>query len=225
MNKKGFAITIILYSIIFLIVSILYILLGIVKTRYVVESDLRKNVNDTVNAINTSSQISMESCTITGSSNTYTPNLVLTINVSNNRGILYSFNHNDWLSKKTTSVTHSGIYIGYFKDLKGKEGNCQVDITSKTQYRYRDCKESNIVFGNWYLLESNNDECVEVTKEEAENNYLDEYILCSVNRTVYKRNKLSCSFTDESWSDWSNNKPESTNTRQVEGEMVYKIVQ
>lgn len=34
MNKKGFAVSIILYSIVFIIVTILYMLLGIVKTRY-----------------------------------------------------------------------------------------------------------------------------------------------------------------------------------------------
>ena len=44
MNKKGFAISIILYSLVFLIISIFYMLLGIVKTRYTVSSGLRESV-------------------------------------------------------------------------------------------------------------------------------------------------------------------------------------
>ena len=41
MNKKGFAISVILYSIIFLIIAILYMLLGITKTRYTVNKGLK----------------------------------------------------------------------------------------------------------------------------------------------------------------------------------------
>ena len=44
MNKKGFAISIILYSLVFLIISIFYMLLSIVKTRYTVTSGLRESV-------------------------------------------------------------------------------------------------------------------------------------------------------------------------------------
>ncbi len=225
MNKKGFAITIILYSIIFLIIVILYILLGIVKTRFTVEKNLRENLNEAIDGINASSQISMESCTITGSSDNYTPDLVLTINVSNNKGILYNFNKTDWLAKKTTKVSHSGTYIGYFKDLQGKEGNCQVNITSKTQYRYRDCSGINTTFGEWHLVSSDNEPCVPISQEEAESSYLDEYVLCSSNRMIYQRDKLSCNFTNEEWSSWSNTKPESSNAREIEGKMTYKIVE
>lgn len=50
MNKKGFAISIVLYSIVFLIISILYITLGILKTRYNVGSDLHKATMDELNS-------------------------------------------------------------------------------------------------------------------------------------------------------------------------------
>lgn len=49
MNKKGFAISIILYSIVFLIITILYMLLGIVRNRYVINEKLRENVLDELN--------------------------------------------------------------------------------------------------------------------------------------------------------------------------------
>ena len=44
MNKKGFAISIVLYSLVFLLIAILYMILGILKARYNVENDLRNAV-------------------------------------------------------------------------------------------------------------------------------------------------------------------------------------
>ena len=49
MNKKGFAISIIMYSIVFLLVSIFYITLGILKTRYNVNDSLRKGIIEELN--------------------------------------------------------------------------------------------------------------------------------------------------------------------------------
>ncbi len=51
MNKKGFAISIVLYSIVFLIISILYVTLGILKTRYSISSDLHRAVMNELNSI------------------------------------------------------------------------------------------------------------------------------------------------------------------------------
>ena len=51
MNKKGFAISIILYSIVFLVVSILYITLGIMKTRYTVCNGLRETIRKELNEV------------------------------------------------------------------------------------------------------------------------------------------------------------------------------
>ena len=51
MNNKGFAISIILYSLVFLLVSIFYLLLGIVKTRYTVTSNLRESIIEELNEI------------------------------------------------------------------------------------------------------------------------------------------------------------------------------
>ena len=46
MNKKGFAISIILYSMVFLLITILFVILGIHKTRYNVSNDLRNSIMD-----------------------------------------------------------------------------------------------------------------------------------------------------------------------------------
>ena len=49
MNKKGFAVSIILYSIVFLIVTILYILLAIEKNRYTVNKEIRNSIISELN--------------------------------------------------------------------------------------------------------------------------------------------------------------------------------
>lgn len=50
MNKKGFAVSIILYSIIFLIISTLYILLSIEKNRNDVNKEYRDSIISELNA-------------------------------------------------------------------------------------------------------------------------------------------------------------------------------
>ena len=50
MNKKGFAISIVLYSIVFLLISVFYMILGILKTRYSVSSSLREDIIDQLNS-------------------------------------------------------------------------------------------------------------------------------------------------------------------------------
>ena len=52
MNKKGFAISVILYSIVFLIITIFYILLSIVKARYNTVNSLRDNIVSNLNSSN-----------------------------------------------------------------------------------------------------------------------------------------------------------------------------
>lgn len=49
MNKKGFAVSIILYSVILLVIVVLYILLGVLRTRYNVNEHLRDNVVNELN--------------------------------------------------------------------------------------------------------------------------------------------------------------------------------
>lgn len=44
MNKKGFAISIILYSMVFLLITILFVILSILKTRYTASNDLRDSI-------------------------------------------------------------------------------------------------------------------------------------------------------------------------------------
>ena len=50
MNKKGFAISIVLYAIVFLIITIFYVLLGVIKSRYNTNNDLRNSVVDELNS-------------------------------------------------------------------------------------------------------------------------------------------------------------------------------
>lgn len=50
MNKKGFAISIVMYSIVFLLVTMFYIILGILKTRYNVSDDLRNTIIEELNS-------------------------------------------------------------------------------------------------------------------------------------------------------------------------------
>ena len=51
MNKKGFAISIILYSVVLLIIAILYMLLGIEKNRTEVSEDLKDNIMEQLNNV------------------------------------------------------------------------------------------------------------------------------------------------------------------------------
>lgn len=51
MNKKGFAISIILYSVILLIIAILYLLLGIEKNRTNTSEELRDNILEQLNDV------------------------------------------------------------------------------------------------------------------------------------------------------------------------------
>lgn len=51
MNKKGFAISIVMYSIVFLLITIFYIMLGILKTRYNVSNNLKEEVMEQLNSI------------------------------------------------------------------------------------------------------------------------------------------------------------------------------
>ena len=49
MNKKGFAISMLLYSLVFVIISLLYVLLAIMKTRYQSEDNLRESIVEKLN--------------------------------------------------------------------------------------------------------------------------------------------------------------------------------
>lgn len=51
MNKKGFAISVILYAVVFIIITIFYILLGIIKSRYSVSNDLRNSIFNDLNSV------------------------------------------------------------------------------------------------------------------------------------------------------------------------------
>ena len=169
MNKKGFAISVILYSIVFLIIAILYMLLGIVKTRYTVNSSLKESIiNDLNNEREGYDFLSNEECIITGSSPDFVTDLTLTINVNNGKS--YKFDNNSWSSNNTILVNHAGIYIGYFKDNRGGGGSCSIDIKSKTIYRYRDCADDD------YLYDEGNNNVIgcKFTKDEQWSDWQEE---------------------------------------------------
>ena len=196
MNKKGFAISVILYSIIFLIISILYMLLGITKTRYTVNKGLKDSIVRDLNTQRIDTDfVSDESCEITGNTTDYTPNLVLSINVTNNYGLKYKYDSGDWKNENTINVDHAGVYLGYFQDTKGGVGTCSVDVASKTMYRYRDCASNDYMYSDYYY----------------ENG-------------TQKRDIIGCYFAKgETWTNWVDVKPESKIIRQMESQTSYKI--
>lgn len=201
MNKKGFAISVILYSIIFLIIAILYMLLGITKTRYTVSKNLRDNVVKELNEERSELEYtSNETCTITGS-NEYVTDLELKIsiigyedNADEIKSFKYKFDDGSWSSNNSILVDHAGIYMGYFRDTNGGTGTCSGDVTSKTLYRYRDCNASHYIYGEYYY---DGDE--------------------------QKRDIIGCNFSDEEWVSWSDTKPESLVTREIESRTSYKL--
>ena len=50
MNKRGFAISIILYSLVFIVIMTFYIILGIIKARYTVTNALKDAIMDDLNS-------------------------------------------------------------------------------------------------------------------------------------------------------------------------------
>lgn len=48
MNKKGFAVSVILYSMVILVIGIFYLILGIVRNRYTVENTLKDAIIDSI---------------------------------------------------------------------------------------------------------------------------------------------------------------------------------
>ena len=237
MNKKGFAVSVILYAIIFLIITTLFMLLGVMRTRFKVNNELRENIRESINEeINAGSLFpSDEECRITGNASNYTDNLVLTIDVTLNKeysnnatnGKLYSWDNETYSINNSIRVNRSGLYTGYFRDNVGGSGSCEIEILSKTQYSYRTCKDSHLLYGDWYKYdpyegtsEAGKDvygtSCTEITLEDAENANLDTYIICTsvdsslcsstatcYNVKTYKRNVVGCDTEDDAWNNWS----------------------
>ena len=50
MNKKGFAISVVLYAVIFVVIAIFYLLLGIIRSRYSVNNGLKNNILSELNS-------------------------------------------------------------------------------------------------------------------------------------------------------------------------------
>lgn len=221
MNKKGFAVSVILYSIVFLIITTLFMLLGIMRTRFNVNNELRENIRETINEeIGTGSLFpSSEKCEIKGNTNDYTENLILTIDVNN--GKFYSFDNEVYSNRSSITVNRAGTYTGYYKDNVGGSGSCEVEVISKTRYSYKDCKREYYEYSDWYQDGNitNSGECK--TKEEAERNHLDMYC---IGDKKYKRNAIGCTNWDASnWNEWQDDFPESFSTRRIKSAILYKI--
>ena len=52
MNRKGFAISIVMYAMVFLLIALFYILLSVVKARYTVNNNLRESIVQELNESN-----------------------------------------------------------------------------------------------------------------------------------------------------------------------------
>lgn len=197
MNKKGFAVSVILYSIIFLIITTLFMLLALMRTRYNVNSELKDNIRESINEeINPGSLFpSSEKCMITTNTNNYTDNLLLTIKVSYHgsydssysNGKFYSWDNETYNTNNSIKVNRAGLYTGYFKDNVGGSGSCDIEISSKTQYSYRSCNNDNengyhIQYSDWYYDTENSGyviSCNVITLESATSTNSDTYRLCT----------------------------------------------
>jgi len=236
MNNKGFAISVILYSIVFLIVTIMFMLLGIVKTRYTVNDKLKENVIQKIYDIpnNSTTSQSSHTCNITGSSNSYTPNLVLSIIVSDNKGSMYSFDGINYSSSNQVTVDHSGTYTGYFIDLDGGMGSCSAEITSKTMYRYQNCSSSNTQYSDWTRSTSFTNDCEDVSN----NTFRRECAPAGGNnpcgnpdgstcfyKIEYRRSITGCNWSNETsnWSEWSTDSQSTSSIKRSETQTGYKI--
>ena len=201
MNKKGFAVSVILYSIIFLIITTLFMLLGIMKTRFTVNNDLRENILETINDEIGVGVIfsSSDKCIISANSIDYTDNLILTMNVEN--GSLFSWDNETYSVNNTIKVNRAGTYNGFFKDKAGGNGECkEVNIISRTKYSNREC--DNINYGEWYWdSEENVSVCPSNLKEkiEAEAENTNGYCTCTDSECrIYRRNPIGCNV----WGQW-----------------------
>ena len=237
MNKKGFAVSVILYSIIFLIITTIFLLMGIMRTRFNVNNELRDNIRENINEEIGIGNLfpSNEKCRIVGNTDNYTDNLVLTIQVSlngayvngNSNGRTYSWDNEIYVPNNSITVNRQGLYTGYFRDNVGGSGKCEVEIIGKTQYSERTC--NNIEYGEWYLdSEINATTCTGITRESAENSNSDIYRICNgsspnYNVKTYKRNPTGCSVWNN-WSDWSDTFPSNVSaTKQSRSATTYKI--
>ena len=238
MNKKGFAISVILYSIIFMIITILLILLGLVRTRYTVSESLREKViEDVNNVILKETNPSNYSCEITANSSDYTTNLILSINIIGGNANSYSYDGINYVANNSTLVNHSGVYTGYFKDTEGRIGSCSANIISQTVYRSRSCSPSNRTFSAWYFASDRcYNGCSARAKGTAESNYETEYRNCTTRsdlcsnspydyEEVYRRTVTGCNWDNEtsSWSDWTTERINATETLSVDIKMSYKM--
>ncbi len=223
MNKKGFAVSVILYSIIFLIITTLFMLLSIMKTRFNVSNDLRENIKETINDEIGVGVIfdSNEKCVISYNSTDYTDNLVLTMNVEN--ASLYSWDNETYSVNNTITVNRKGTYNAYFKDKAGGNGECEsVEIISKTMYNNRNCDK--ILYGQWYLDSSTNGTCPSnfKDKETVERENGNEYAISEGDSCkVYKRNPVGC----EMWGPWyiTDSYEESSAIKQSKSITTYKV--
>lgn len=236
MNKKGFAVSVILYSIVFLIITTLFMLLGIMRTRFNVNNELREKIRESINEEVSAGTLfpSSEKCEIKGNTSNYTDNLILTINVSkqgeyvgdDNNGKLYSWDNEAYSTNRTITVNRSGIYTGYFKDNVGGSGSCEIEIISKTQYSSRTCNI--IAYGEWYAdSTTTSSTCTNITQASAESTNSDTYRICSGSNPytvkTYKRNPVGCNSWN-AWSVWSDTFPSNVSAiKQSRSATTYKI--
>ena len=152
-------------------------------------------------------------CSVTASNSFDT---VKTLIVNSDVDTLISFDGINWSNNRKMDVSSAGIFTAYVKNDRDIT-SCSVRLYEEYEYRYKECSNSNKVFGSWYAVGSSkesNDFYV-TSKDEALSNYLDHYEIvdstyCNNCKwvTKYERKVESCkSFADSVWSDWSSYKP------------------
>ena len=87
----------------------------------------------------------------------------------------------NWISTNSKTISETGRFVGYIKDSNGAINTCSATVSSKTQYRSRNCKNSNKTFGTWWTSSwgyTTIGGCTAVSQEYAENNYSTFYRTC-----------------------------------------------
>lgn len=157
LNNKGFAITIVLYGIFVLFLLLLVSMLGIISTYKLRLEKLNDEGNGAreIIGIETTPEVPL-SCTITATKatgaetldNTYFTELLLTVTATKGN-TTYSFDGSSFGTTKTKTIASAGTITAYVK-TETEQANCQITITSRTEYRKNECISKTVKFRQSY---------------------------------------------------------------------------
>lgn len=148
---------------------------------------------------------------------------LLTINTLAN--VKYSFDGNSFTDNNRLEVSKDGIITAYIKK-DDVYSSCSIRLYKEYEYRYKECSDSNKVYGKWYAIGTSRESSSfrATSKAVAEMNNSNHYEVIDSTPcdnckwvTKYERSVSSCkSFDDSVWSSWSNVKPEESVSRIID---------